>query len=141
MGAALQVTPPEDAALITQSLETAAERGGDLTAAVYERLFHDRPELEPLFIMDTDGAVRGEMLSRAFDAILDFIGPRAYAHNLISAEATNHDGYNVPREAFADFFATIRDVVRATCAETWSADMAAAWQRFLASIAGYIAAA
>jgi hemoglobin-like flavoprotein len=140
MGAALQVTPPEDAALIAQSLETAAERGGDLTAAVYKRLFRDRPELEPLFIMDTNGAVRGEMLSRAFDAILDFIGPRAYAHNLISAEATNHDGYNVPREAFALFFATIRDVVRAACADTWSVDMEASWQRLLASIDDFIGA-
>ncbi|HVK81393.1 MAG TPA: globin [Verrucomicrobiae bacterium] len=131
----------EDSARITQSLEIAAERGGDLTAAVYARLFRDGPDLEPLFVMDTDGAVRGEMLSRVFDAILDFIGDRAYAHNLIHAEATTHDGYNVPRETFALFFTTVADTVREACGEDWNADTETAWRRMLEELGGYIAAA
>lgn len=139
MGAALHVsTSPEDAAAITESLEHAAERGGDLTAAIYARLFQQRPELEALFVMDKDGAVRGEMLVRAFDAILDFIGPRAYAQNLIHAEATNHEGYLVPREAFAEFFAIMRDIVRDACGPSWSAASEDAWRRLLDDLAGYI---
>jgi len=135
------MTPPEDAAIITHTLELAAERGGDLTAAIYARLFRDHPALEPLFIMDTNGAVRGEMLSRAFDAILDFIGQRAYAHNFIGAEATTHDGYNVPRDVFADFFAIIRDIVRENCAAAWSAEADSAWRRLLSDLSAYIAPA
>jgi hemoglobin-like flavoprotein len=131
----------EDAALITQSLEIASERGGDLTSAVYARLFRDRPELEALFVMDTDGAVRGEMLSRVFDAILDFIGPRAYAHNLIHAEATTHDGYNVPRETFTLFFTTVADTVQEACGDAWTEPMNAAWARMLEALEHYIAAA
>ena len=73
--------------------------------------------------MDTDGAVRGEMLSRVFDAILDFIGDRAYAHNLIHAEASNHDGYNVPREDFTLFFRVVADTVEAACGSAWSTDI------------------
>ena len=130
----------EDAALITQSLEIAAERGGDLTGAVYARLFRERPDLEPLFVMDTDGAVRGEMLSRVFDAILDFIGPRAYAHNLIHAEASNHDGYNVPRDVFTLFFATVADTVQEACGPDWNADMSQAWKGLLDALRHYIAA-
>jgi len=127
-----------DAALILASLELAGARGGDLTGGVYARLFAARPELEPLFVMDTDGAVRGEMLARAFEAIIDFIGPRAYADHLIGAEATNHDGYNVPREAFAAFFRFIRDEVRATCGEAWSAETETAWDGLLAALDRYI---
>lgn len=125
------------AALVTQSLEIAAERGGDLTSAVYARLFHERPDLEPLFVMDTNGAVRGEMLSRVFDAILDFVGERAYAHNLIHAEATNHEGYNVPRDAFALFFRIVADVVREACGEDWTAAMTEAWRRLQLDIEAY----
>ncbi|MBN8606489.1 MAG: globin [Caulobacterales bacterium] len=129
-----------EAALITQSLEIASERGGDLTGAVYARLFAERPDLEPLFVMDADGAVRGEMLSRVFDAILDFIGDRAYAHNLIHAEASNHDGYNVPRDVFALFFTTVADTVQEACGGAWSTDMSQAWKRLLNALDHYIAA-
>jgi hemoglobin-like flavoprotein len=134
------MTSEADAALITDSLAAAAERGGDLTGAVYKRLFRERPDLEALFILDKNGAVRGEMLSRAFDAILDFVGPRLYAHNLIGAEATTHEGYLVPRDAFAMFFAIVRDVVREASGPHWSGPTEEAWRRLLADIAGYITA-
>jgi hemoglobin-like flavoprotein len=130
----------EDGALITQSLEIASERGGDLTGAVYARLFHERPDLESLFVMDTDGAVRGEMLSRVFDAILDFIGDRAYAHNLIHAEASNHDGYNVPRDTFTLFFTTVAKTVEEACGDAWNEGMSQAWKRLLNALDAYIAA-
>lgn len=135
------MTNEADAALITLSLEIASERGGDLTAAVYTRLFQERPDLEPLFVMDKDGAVRGEMLSRVFDAILDFIGPRAYAHNLIHAEATTHDGYNVPRETFTLFFTTVHHTVRESCGPAWAQSMDAAWRRMLTDLSTFIARA
>ena len=123
------MTSPEDRALIERSLEIAAERGGDLTAAVYARLFRERPELEAMFVMDTDGAVRGEMLSRVFDAILDFIGDRAYAQNWISAEATTHEGYLVPRADFVRFFEIVAEEVRDACGPACSSEMTAAWAR------------
>jgi len=132
------VTSAADAASILASLELAGARGGDLTAAVYARLFAAHPELEPLFVMDTDGAVRGEMLARAFEAIVDFVGKRSYADHLIGAEATNHDGYNVPREAFSAFFGFIRDEVRNACGDAWTCPMDQAWRRLLADIDGYI---
>lgn len=135
------MTSLEDRALIERSLEIAAERGGDLTDAVYARLFRERPELEAMFVMDTDGAVRGEMLSRVFATILDFIGDRAYAQNWISAEATTHEGYLVPREDFARFFEIVGETVRETCGEEWSAGMAAAWARLQSEIARYVTTA
>jgi hemoglobin-like flavoprotein len=48
--------------LITRSLELVAEHG-DPTSLVYARLFAAHPEMEKLFVRDTDGGVRGNMLS------------------------------------------------------------------------------
>jgi len=126
------------AALIVESLELAAERGGDLNADVYARLFRERPDLESMFVMDRDGAVRGEMLARVFDAILDFVGARAYAHNLIGAEASNHEGYLVPRAAFARFFAIVAETVRSACGPAWRGEMDDAWDNLLRDLGGYI---
>jgi len=130
-----------DAAPILESLEIAAERGGDLTDAVYARLFALHPGMEAMFVMDTDGAVRGEMLSRAFDAILDFIGERRYAHRFIHAEATTHDGYNVPRDVFASFFAVVGETVRASCGNAWTPTMGNAWRDLVAELQSYTNAA
>lgn len=124
---------------ITSSLELAAERAGDLTADIYARLFRDFPETERLFIMDRDGGVRGNMLSHAFNTILDFIGERRYAHNFISSEIVTHIGYEVPPDAFASFFTVMRDELRAACGPHWSPQMEDAWQRLLIDLECYVA--
>ena len=82
----LKRTDPVDAAAIEASLEIAAERAGDLTPRVYGVLFEQQPAMQANFWRDTNGLVRGEMLMRVFEAILDFIGERKYAHHLIQCE-------------------------------------------------------
>ena len=124
---------------IIASLELAAERGGDLTGAIYARLFATFPETEPLFIMDRDGAVRGNMLSHAFNTILDFIGERRYAHNFIASEIVTHIGYEVPPDAFASFFTIMRDEIRVSCGPQWSPQMEDAWRRLLIDLERYVA--
>ncbi|WP_395645567.1 globin [Terricaulis sp.] len=130
-----------DAAAIAASLELAAEHRGDLTPAVYARLFAEQPEMRPLFVMDTNDAVKGEMLARVFDAILDFTGERRYAHMLIEAEASNHEGYNVPRAVFASFFQTVSETVKDACGAGWTEAMAGAWARLTAELGRYVAPA
>lgn len=124
---------------IVASLDAAAERAGDLTGDIYKRLFAYFPETEPLFLMDRDGLVRGNMLSHAFTTILDFIGERRYAHNFIASEIVTHLGYEVPPDAFASFFTVMRDELRAACGEEWSAEMDEAWARLLSDLARYVA--
>ena len=43
---------------LTDSLTLLSERAGDVTGLVYTRLFAAYPELEDLFLMDTDGVFR-----------------------------------------------------------------------------------
>jgi len=127
-------TEPAQARAIERSLEIAAERGGDLTAAVYALLFQRQPETEALFWRDKNHAIKGEMLMRVFEAILDFVGERRYADNLITSEVITHEGYEVPREVFATFFGVVEETVQTTCGTEWTGEMAIAWRQVLADI-------
>jgi hemoglobin-like flavoprotein len=131
-------TDPTDAEAIELSLEIAAERGGDLTPIVYGRLFERQPEMEALFWRDTNGLIKGEMLMRVFEAILDFIGERKYADHLVSCEVVTHAGYDVPPDVFATFFGLVAEIVEEVCGEDWSPGMAGAWRRTLADLDAYV---
>jgi hemoglobin-like flavoprotein len=135
----LRPTNPADAQAIEASLELAAERGGDLAPRVYERLFAREPAMQALFWRDGNGAIKGEMLAKVFEAIFDFIGPRAYAHHLIETEVVTHEGYEVPRAVFATFFGIVAEVVRETCGDDWTPAMDAGWKRTLADLDHYVA--
>jgi len=127
-----------DANLITRSFEIAAERCEDLTPLVYNRLFADHPEMERLFWRDAKSqAVRGEMLTRVIEAILDFVGERHYSRTLIQCEVVTHAGYDVPPEVFSTFFSYVRQAVRDVVASDWTPAMNAAWERTLKALVYY----
>lgn len=117
----------EPAAAVEASLMLAAERGGDITDAVYLRLFARHPAMQAEFWRDRNGAIRGEMLARVFDAILDFCGPAAWAPAYLETEIVTHDAYGIPRDIFADFFAVIGETVAAVLGPEWTPDMAEGW--------------
>lgn len=125
------------AADIEASLELLAARDIDPTARVYERMFQRHPHMEPYFWRDTDGKIRGEMLSLAFSAILDFVGPRRYADHMIGTEMINHEGYDVPRDVFATFFAIVRDALRDLLGGDWTPDFESAWTEMLVEIEAF----
>lgn len=126
------------AAAIEASLELLAERCEDPAPQVYQRLFELHPQMQPYFWRDTNGAIKGEMLSRTFSAILDFVGERRYADHMIGTEMVTHEGYDVPREVFATFFAVIRDAARDLLAGDWTAEFELAWAEMLAEIDHYV---
>ena len=121
--------------VVAGSLEALAERAGDPAPFVYDRLFAAYPEMEALFVRDTTGAVRGEMLAMAFECLLDIGGSGAYAANLIAAERMNHDGVGVPPEVFGRFFPLLRDTCRELLGEAWTDEVETAWAEILGKIA------
>jgi hemoglobin-like flavoprotein len=131
-------TDPADAEAIEDSLALAGERAGDLTPRVYAVLFERQPPMEALFWRDGKSVIRGEMLMRVFEAILDFIGERRYADHMIEAEVLTHEGYDVPREVFATFFGVVAEVVEEACGRDWNPDMAGAWRRLLVDLDAYV---
>jgi hemoglobin-like flavoprotein len=120
-----------DSALIEHTLARAAELGGDLTPRVYARLFDLHPDMLPLFSRDTNGAVRGEMLARVFEMMLDFVDARSYAAQMIQCEVITHDGYGVPPAVFGVFFTVVADTLREVLGAEWTAETDATWRDFL----------
>ena len=124
-----------DLDLILQSLEALAEREGDPAPVIYARLFSDHPELETLFLMDTDGGVRGSMLQQCFDCLIDVAEGGIMAPVILGAERVNHGTYGVPDNLFDAFFTTIRDCVKAVMRADWTAELDGAWSRLLVRMA------
>ena len=126
------------AELIVESLELAAERCEDLTPLVYARLFREQPQMEELFWRDTNGAIKGEMLARVIEAILDFIGDRLYASRLIQCEVVTHAGYDVPPEVFGVFFGVVAATLRDLLGEAWTPAFEGSWRQLLADLDFYV---
>jgi hemoglobin-like flavoprotein len=122
---------PSAAELVEASLEAVAEKVGDPAAQVYARLFAEFPDTEALFMRDTTGAVRGEMLTVAFQCLLDMGGAGAYAANLIAAERVNHGGVGVAPDAFARFFPIVAETCRDALGDAWTVETDAAWTELL----------
>ena len=127
-----------DADLITQTLDLAGERCPDPTPLVYARLFATHPDMEGLFVRDTDGSVRGEMLTRVFEMILDFIDRQSYGAHLIQCEVVTHDGYGVPPKVFGAFFDSVADTIRDLVGVDWTAAMDVAWRDLLVDLNWYV---
>lgn len=122
------------AAEIEASLERLAEVCDDPTPHVYARLFAAQPAMQAHFWRDTTGAIKGEMLTRTFEAILDFVGERRYAQHMIGTEMVTHEGYDIPREVFVTFFGVVRDTVRDLLAADWTPAFETAWAAMLAEM-------
>ena len=127
-----------DAALIEASLELVADRLGDPAPLVYRRLFAAFPELRPLFVGDTTGIVRGNMLQVTLECLLDFAGTRAYSTHFVGSERVNHEGLGVPHATFDMFYQTVIATFREALGDAWTAETEAAWQR---AASGLVAAA
>ena len=119
---------------IAWSLERLSAVHGDPTQAVYARLLAQRPELESLFVLDRQGAVRGSMLANVFETLLDMAGSRRYGLNAILAERVNHEGIGVSPETFPIFFETVRATASELLGSEWTPDIEAAWRDVLGQI-------
>ncbi|HEY1708238.1 MAG TPA: globin [Rhizomicrobium sp.] len=119
---------------IERSLELAGERSPDITPLVYEKLFARFPEMEALFIRDRNGAVRGEMLARLIEAILDFLDGDTYATNFLRCEIVTHEGYGVPPDVFPKFIEALVTTVRDLSASDWTPVTEDSWNTLLARL-------
>ena len=124
-----------DGRVILETLELVADQHGDPTAAIYQRLFKMHPELEALFVMDRGGGVRASMVQQGFECIIDYVGPRLVAPQIIASSRIHHDGYGVPAARFDDFFVAMRDTFRDLLGHDWSPEMDKTWAGMLREFA------
>lgn len=130
------MTDQTQAGALTQSLELLSEQVGDPGALVYAELFRRHPEHEERFFMDTDGSVRGEMLSQAFEVLMGTDENRASAKTIATANRFAHDGYDVSESEFNQFFFIIRDVTRDALESQWTAEFENRWADILNKVTG-----
>lgn len=128
------------AALIHASLEQAAARSDDITPAVYARYFATHPEALPLFGDDADNALKGDMLARLIQQIMDFAEGRSDP-DLIVSWASDHIGYGVPLAMFPGMFASIKQAMREVAADAWNEAVDAAWEAQFAGLLALIGTA
>ncbi len=121
-----------DTDIIASCLELVAERADDPAPLVFQRLFQENPEIEALFVRDTAGLVRGEMMAVTLEALLDCAGGDAYAVSLVEIERVNHVGLGVEPEVFDTFFRVVMTVFKEILGDDWTDEMDAAWRRVLA---------
>ena len=126
----------DDADVITDTLEQVAEKVGDPTRLVFQRLFQELPELEPLFVRDGDGLVRGQMFQVTIESLLDFVGDKSYGANLVQIERVNHEGLGVAPAMFDRFYLTVMATFKDILGAAWTADMEAAWTRIVNGLIG-----
>ncbi|MDP1875005.1 globin [Phenylobacterium sp.] len=123
-----------DSQALLDSLDLVADRSEDPAPLVYERLFARYPETEPLFMGDTRGAARGQMLRQAIETLLDYLGPNAFAANFLRAELRNHDDIGVPGEIFPRFYQAMAEAFADILGEDWTPAMQGAWNDLTAQV-------
>jgi hemoglobin-like flavoprotein len=126
---------------VTASLDAVVARVGDPGPVVYDRLFADYPDTLALFFLDRDGTRRDHMLSVTFETLLDFLGDRNFAANMLRCEVINHQEFGVPPETFTRFFVVMRDAFRDLLGPDWTADFDTAWATVLDELAEAVAIA
>jgi len=112
---------------ILASLELVADRVGDPTALVYERLFAAAPEMRALFAMDDNDAIKGNMLAQLIDGMIDLAEEGHYARGLIQTEMINHSNIGVPPEVFMTFVDTVVATFREALGDDWTPAFESAW--------------
>jgi hypothetical protein len=131
--------PTERSRWIIDSLEILAQRAGDPADRVYARLFELLPQTRALFVRDTAGIVRHEMLARAVETVLDLVASGRVAPGLLLSEYVNHQQIGVPTGAFEVFFEALVQVVRETLADEWNEAHQQSWESVLAEIRSIVA--
>jgi len=126
----------DDSAIINETLERVAERVGDPMPMIFERLFAEIPEVEPLFVRDKGGLVRGQMFQVTMESLLDFLGDRSYGANLIQIERVNHQGLGVEPEIFDRFYLTVVATFKDVLGPDWTAEMETVWTRVIGELTG-----
>jgi len=125
-----------DAAIISRTMERVAERVGDPAPLIFARLFAELPEVEPLFVRDNGGLVRGQMFQVTMESLLDFLGDRSYGANLIQIERVNHQGLGVEPEIFDRFYLSVMATFKSILGPDWTDEMDIVWTRVIGELTG-----
>lgn len=113
------------------SLEKVAEKCGDPTRIVYEKLYRDVPCVRAMF-EDMRGNLKGPMINEALFALMGLSSGDSNTPYYLQSEQFTHEGYDVSASMFLSFFSTMRDVFKEALQDDWTPQFDAAWTQVLA---------
>ena len=119
---------------ITQSLERLVETLGDPQPLIYQRMYALYPHTEALFVLDSDGGVRGSMLQTTLEIILGYAAEDRLDAVSLAAWQSHHLAYDVDAVTFTSFFAIIRDCAKEALGIDWNKTTEQAWQDLLQQV-------
>ena len=123
--------PPDPALeLVAQTLTHYAECHGDPYDAVYAALYASDHAYESLFVLDTDGGLRRNMMRTTLEIITTYLTDRTAAANSIIGARMSHIPYGIDDD-FDVFFNITRDVICSGCRDIWTPAHGAAWSTML----------
>ncbi|MFW6092420.1 MAG: hypothetical protein ACODAC_00505 [Pseudomonadota bacterium] len=109
---------------VLESLELAAERGGDLTADAYQRYYAASAEAERL-MSHVDPYMQGRMMDEVLALLM--APPEDVPADYLRFETANHASYGVGPHLYRPLFEAVRESVRAVLGDDWNDGMDAAW--------------
>ena len=124
--------------LVTETLETCADRDEDITAPVFERFFSLSSESEDV-MGHSDQYMRGRMLEQTIALLVD--DDLSAQSPYLQWEVDNHRSYGVALSLYPAFFDAVRETAKAKSGAAWSKDHDEAWDERISYILDTIMAA
>ena len=119
---------------IVMSLEKLADLVGDPQEEIYRRLYSQYPDLQSLFVLDTDESVRGSMLQTTLEFVLAFGNTGNVDAGGLTSWRSHHLEYGVEADVFIEFFKLTRDYVEECLGSHWTESMSKEWREFLEKV-------
>ena len=129
----------EDHVLLQESLNLVAPVADQLIAAFYDRLFHEHPELRPMFpaVM----APQHDKLLKAVIALVTHYDHPEQLQPALAAMGRAHARHGVGIDHYAIVGATLIGTLADFAGDAWNDDYAGAWERAYTFAAGTMMAA
>jgi hypothetical protein len=117
---------------IISSLEIAAEKCGDINAAVYERYFEKSPGAEELMVQ-IDHLVRGKMMEEIMRLLMteDFSGEDEY---LTFEMKTHEEAYSVIKSMYGSLLHSVWEILKEGLGDEWTDKFDDAWRQRIESL-------
>ncbi len=122
-----------DREIVRHCLEQVAESGVDLAPGVYRVFCEGSPDAAS-HIEFMDERMRGRMLDQIYNVLLGDV-----EDNYLEFEARTHRGYGADERLYRSILEAVRDSVKLSLGEGWSAQAEAAWDRSINQITSELA--
>ncbi|HSG90213.1 MAG TPA: globin [Pseudomonadales bacterium] len=113
-----------DVERVIESLECAAEQGGDLSPAFYAEYFRLCPDSRGL-MKHIDEHVQGRMLASVYELLM--LPDAGEQQRFIAFEVQTHRAYGARRYMYDHLFQALRNVIRDACGKAWTPQWEHAW--------------